>query len=445
MQQPRKRNEIDPRWQWNLNDIINGTSAFDSLYAETQLAVEEAAARQGRVAEDPRAAIRSFFEISRAIERMFTYARMRLDEDGSNDEAQTLLARIQALAVKAESTGAYLRPELLALPEETLQQMKTDSDFSEYDVFIDDILRDKPHTLPASEEKLLAEMSEMTQAPNDIFTMLSDVDRPLPTVTDENGQPAGLSATVYIRMLRSHDRNARQRAYEAEMKAYTDFGQTFAATYRYSVKADAASARIRHFGSAIEASLFPDRIPVSVYDALLKSVEDALPSLDRYLELRKKRLGVNDLHLYDLYVPIVDDFDMPMTYPEAFQVVKKGLAPLGAHYAELLEEAYANRWIDVYENKGKHTGAYSWGVYGTHPYVLLNHTDDLNGAFTLAHELGHAMHTWHSNHAQPYAKAGYSLFVAEVASTCNEMLLMRALMKEYMNDRKACAFLANHL
>ena len=445
MQQPRKRNEIDPRWQWNLNDIINGTSAFDALFAETQHAVGEAAARQGRVAEDPRAAIRSFFEISRSIERMFTYARMRLDEDGSNDEAQTLLARIQALAVKAESTGAYLRPELLALPEEALLQMKADPDFSEYDVFIDDILRDKPHTLPASEEKLLAEMSEMTQAPSDIFTMLSDVDRPLPTVTDENGQPADLSATVYIRMLRSHDRDARQRAYEAEMKAYADFGQTFAATYRYSVKADAAGARVRHFASAIEASLFPDRIPVGVYDALLKSVEDALPSLDRYLALRKRRLGVDELHLYDLYVPIVDDFDMPMTYPEAFQVVKKGLAPLGAHYAELLEEAYANRWIDVYENKGKHTGAYSWGVYGTHPYVLLNHTDDLNGAFTLAHELGHAMHTWHSNHAQPYAKAGYSLFVAEVASTCNEMLLMRALMEEYKDDRKACAFLANHL
>ena len=271
------------------------------MYTQTQLAVEKAASRQDKVAEDPRAAIRSFFEISRAVERMFTYARMRLDEDGSNDEAQTLLARIQALAVKAESTGAYLRPELLALPEETLQQMKTDPDFSEYDVFIDDILRDKPHTLPASEEKLLAEMSEIAQAPNDIFTMLSDVDRPLPTVTDENGQPAGLSATVYIRMLRSHDRDARQRAYEAEMKAYADFGQTFAATYRYSVKADAASARVRRFGSAIEASLFPDRIPVGVYDALLANVEEALPSLDRCLALRKKRLGVNDLHLYDLW------------------------------------------------------------------------------------------------------------------------------------------------
>jgi len=182
-----------------------------------------------------------------------------------------------------------------------------------------------------------------------------------------------------------------------------------------------------------------------VYDSLLESVNSMIPALDDYMRLRKKMLGVDELHMYDLYVPMSGAYDMKMTYPEAFELVKKGLKPLGEHYAELLDEAFNDGWIDVYENKGKHSGAYSWGVYGTHPYVLLNHTDDLAGAMTLAHELGHAMHTWHSNHTQPYTKAGYSLFVAEVASTCNEMLLMRSLLKEYEDNREASIFLMNQL
>lgn len=445
MQQPKNRRDMDPRWMWNLNDILDGAPAFDRLFAQTEKALAAASAWQGRVADDPRAAIRASYEISRAVDRLFTYARMRLDEDGGDAEAQSLLARIQGLAAKAASAGAFLQPELLELPESTLTALKNDPDFSEYDVFIDNILRDKPHTLPAAQEKLLAEMSEIMQAPGDIFTMLSDVDMPFPTVQDEDGASIRLSGASYSRLLRSRQRDVRRGAYEAMMNVYGAYRQTYAAAYRYHVKADAARARVRRFGSAIEAALFPDRIPVAVYDALLQSVEDMLPALNRYMRLRKRALGVDELHLYDLYVPIVEGFDMHLTYPEAFEVVKKGLAPLGAHYAQLLDEAYNNRWIDVYENKGKHSGAYSWGVYGTHPYVLLNHTDDLNGAMTLAHELGHAMHTWHSDHALPYAKAGYSLFVAEVASTCNEMLLMRALLNEYKNDPKAKAFLLNQL
>ena len=445
MQQPKTRREMDPQWMWNLNDILNGTPAFDQLFAQTEQYVAALAAHQGRVAADPRAAIRAYFTVEQAVERLYSYARMRQDEDGGDPEAQTLLTRIQGLSAKAASASAFLQPELLELPESTLQELKNDADFSEYDVFIDNILRDKPHTLPAEQEKLLAEMSELMHAPDDIFTMLSDVDMPFPTVQDEDGHDVKLSGATYSRLLRSRKRSVRQGAYEAMMNAYAAYRQTYAATYRYNVKADVSLARVRHFGSAIEASLFPDRIPVAVYDALLNSVEDMLPALNRYMRLRKRVLGVDELHLYDLYVPIVEGFDMHMTYPEAFQVVKKGLAPLGAHYAQLLDEAYNNHWIDVYENKGKHSGAYSWGVYGTHPYVLLNHTDDLNGAMTLAHELGHAMHSWHSDHALPYAKAGYSLFVAEVASTCNEMLLMRALLEEYKDDPKAKAYLLNQL
>ncbi len=445
MHQQKTRSEMDKRWMWNLNDILDGSPAFDKMFAEAEAAVSAVAAFQGRVADDPRAAIKASFDLEKLLERLFVYARMRQDEDGSDSEAQLLITRIQGLSARAGAAASFLQPELVALPEETLRALEKDPDFSEYSMYIDDILLSKPHTLPAAEEKVIATLREVMGAPDDIFTMLSDVDMPFPMVRDEDGSEVRLSGAVYSRLLRSRNREVRRGAYEAMMNAYAAYRQTYAATYRYNVKADVASARVRHYDNAVTASLAPHRIPVSVYDNLLKSVENMLPALNRYLALRKKQLGVEELHLYDLYVPIVDGFDMHMTYPEAFQLVKKGLAPLGEHYGKLLDEAYNGGWIDVYENRGKHSGAYSWGVYGTHPYVLLNHTDDLNGAMTLAHELGHAMHTWHSNGAQPYAKAGYSLFVAEVASTCNEMLLMRSLMNEYKEDRKASAYLANQL
>lgn len=445
MNEPKLRKDMDPRYLWDLSSVIESPTAFETLFSTVQQDVQSIPALHGHVAEDPRRAICLYFDISRQLERLIVYAKMRLDQDGGDSEAQNLLTRAQGLAAKASSSAAFLQPELLALPESTLLEMKNDPQFSQYDVYIDDLLRDKPHTLSAQEEQLLAMTREVMGAPDDIFTMLSDVDMPMPTVQDEDGSPVKLSGATYSRLLRSRNREVRKAAYEGMMGAYEAFRQTYAATYRYNVKGDVVHARARHFGSAIEASLFPDRIPVTVYDNLLASVDSMLPALNKYLSLRKRKLGVDELHLYDLYVPIVDGFDMHMSYPEAFQLVKKGLAPLGKHYAELLDEAYESHWIDVYENRGKHSGAYSWGTYDSHPYVLLNHTDDLNGALTLAHELGHAMHTWHSNRTQPYAKAGYSLFVAEVASTCNEMLLMRSLLNEYRDDPKASAYLANQL
>ncbi|MBR5232250.1 MAG: oligoendopeptidase F [Clostridia bacterium] len=445
MSQLKKRCEMDPKWMWNLNDILNGTEAFDALFEKAEKALEVFSACQGHVAEDPRKAIRMNFEGTRMIEPLFTYARMRSDEDGGDSEAQLLLTRVQGLAARAAGASAFLQPELLALPEETLTDMMKDPDFDEYSVFIEDILRDKPHTLPAEQEKLLAMAGEVMGASHNIFTMLTDVDMPKATVKDEDGSDVKLTGATFSRLLHSRNRDARKGAYEGMMKMYADFRSTISTTYRANVKKDVFGARVRGFNSAVEASLHPDRIPVKVYDNLLSSVEAALPAMQKYLKLRKKALGVDELHLYDLYVPMVSDFDMEMTYPEAFEVVKKGLKPLGKRYAELLDKAYNEGWIDVYENEGKHSGAYSWGVYDSHPYVLLNHTDNLNGAMTLAHELGHAMHTYHSNEALPYAKAGYSLFVAEVASTCNEMLLMHALMNEYKDDKKASAFLANQL
>ena len=445
MQEPKARKDMDPRYLWDLSSIIESAAEFERQFKEAQAQVSAFSTWQGHVGENPRKAIREAMEMNRLLERLLVYAAMYADQDGGDSQAQDQLTRARSLAAKAESAVSFLQPELLSLPEQTLLDMKNDPDFSEYDVFVDDLLRNKPHTLSAKEERLLAMTNELMGAPDAVYTMLSDVDMPFPVVKDEEGNQVKLSNAMYGRLIRSRNREVRRGAFEAMMKGYNDYRQTYAATYRYSVKGDVVGARARNFDSAIEASLFPDRIPVAVYDNLLSGIEAMRPAMKKYMELRKKKLGVDEVHLYDLYVSIVDDFDMKLTYPEAFQVVKKGLAPLGEHYAQLLDEAYNNHWIDVYENRGKHSGAYSWGTYGTHPYVLMNFTEDLNGTTTLAHELGHAMHSWHSNHAQPFAKAGYSLFVAEVASTCNEMLLMRALMDEYKDDQKASAYLANQL
>ena len=445
MQEPKARKDMDPRYLWDLSSIIESAAEFERQFKEAQAQVSAFSTWQGHVGENPRKAIREAMEMNRLLERLLVYAAMYADQDGGDSQAQDQLTRARSLAAKAESAVSFLQPELLSLPEQTLLDMKNDPDFSEYDVFVDDLLRNKPHTLSAKEERLLAMTNELMGAPDAVYTMLSDVDMPFPVVKDEEGNQVKLSNAMYGRLIRSRNREVRRGAFEAMMKGYNDYRQTYAATYRYSVKGDVVGARARNFDSAIEASLFPDRIPVAVYDNLLSGIEAMRPAMKKYMELRKKKLGVDEVHLYDLYVSIVDDFDMKLTYPEAFQVVKKGLAPLGEHYAQLLDEAYNNHWIDVYENRGKHYGAYSWGTYGAHPYVLMNFTEDLNGTTTLAHELGHAMHSWHSNHAQPFAKAGYSLFVAEVASTCNEMLLMRALMNEYKDDKKASAYLANQL
>ena len=445
MQEPKARKDMDPRYLWDLSSIIESAAEFERQFKEAQAQVSAFSTWQGHVGENPRKAIREAMEMNRLLERLLVYAAMYADQDGGDSQAQDQLTRARSLAAKAESAVSFLQPELLSLPEQTLLDMKNDPNFSEYDVFVDDLLRNKPHTLSAKEERLLAMTNELMGAPDAVYTMLSDVDMPFPVVKDEEGNQVKLSNAMYGRLIRSRNREVRRGAFEAMMKGYNDYRQTYAATYRYSVKGDVVGARARNFDSAIEASLFPDRIPVAVYDNLLSGIEAMRPAMKKYMELRKKKLGVDEVHLYDLYVSIVDDFDMKLTYPEAFQVVKKGLAPLGEHYAQLLDEAYNNHWIDVYENRGKYSGAYSWGTYGAHPYVLMNFTEDLNGTTTLAHELGHAMHSWHSNHAQPFAKAGYSLFVAEVASTCNEMLLMRALMDEYKDDQKASAYLANQL
>lgn len=444
-QELKKREEMDSRYQWRLDHIFATEADFEAAFAQAQGLVEAYKGWQGKVKEDPRRAMRDESAISKLLSKLYAYALMHKDEDTGDSARQARAARVEALGVAAGSASAFLTPELLALPEETLLAMAEDASFSEYSEALRSVLRLKPHTLPAEQEALLAAAGEVLSGPSEIFGMFNNVDAPLPEVTMEDGSRARLTHGNYGPLIRSQNRAVRKEAFEGMMGAYQKFAATLGATYAASVKGCVFTARAHHYASARQASLYPLEIPESVYDNLLEEVERALPALNEYLKLRKEKLGVEELHLYDLYVPVVGDYDMKMTYPQAFELVCEGLAPLGEEYVQTLREGYQGGWIDVYENKNKRSGAYSWGCYGVHPFVLLNHTDDLGGAMTLAHELGHSMHSHYSNAAQPYPKADYSLFVAEVASTCNEVLLMRHLMQKHKDDPKAAAFLCNQL
>lgn len=445
MMELKPREAMDPRWQWDLTPLYATAEAFEEAFASAEKEMMQAAAWQGRVAENPRQVMMDVSHLYEKLEQLMVYAGLHRDEDCGDSVRQALSARCDSLIVKTGSTLAFLNPELLAMPEETLRALATAPDFTNFSAALRTLLLEKPHLLPAEQEAMLAAAGEVLQTPHVVFSMFNDVDLPLPDVTMEDGQKHPLTHGNYSQLIRSQNRAVRKEAFEGMMDTYRRFGAMLSATYAGSIKCACYCAKMRKYDSARQASLSPLEIPESVYDQLLATVEEALPSLQEYLQLRKEKLGVDELHMYDLYVPIISDFEMKLPYPEAFELVCKALSPLGQDYVDILRSAYTDGWIDVYENKSKRSGAYSWSCYHGHPYVLLNHTDDLSGASTLAHELGHAMHSYYSNANQCYEKSSYSLFVAEVASTCNEVLLMRYLLKEYHNQPKAVAFLCNQL
>ncbi len=430
----KHRSEMDPAYQWQLSDIFATPEAFEQEIDAVSALAGPVSAGRGHVAEDPKAAVRMYFSVMQRLEKLFGYAMMHHDSDGSDGTYTAWLSRVQSLAVSLETAGSYLTPELLAMPEEALRALMDDPDFRDYSVFISEVLRNRAHTLPAEQEQLLARLSDSLRTPHDAFSMLSDVELPMPEVPDGEGGTTRLSHGKYQSLIRSRDRAVRKAAFEGMMGAYSAFGGTVAALYSGSVRRHVAEAELRHYPSALQSALEPDQVPVSVYENLLNEVDQALPTLNRYLGLRKRLLGVDELHLYDLYVPLIGSVDFPLTYPQACDLVLEALKPLGDEYASVLRRAFSERWIDVYENKAKRSGAYSNAVYGVHPYILLNFESNLDAASTLAHELGHTMHSYFSNRMQPYPKADYSLFVAEVASTCNEVLMNRYLQDRYRDQ-----------
>lgn len=440
-EQIKKRCEIDAQWKWDLTHIFPSDQAWEEARAAALETIKAFAARQGHVAEDPKGTIRAFFALYERFAEIYEYAFLRQETDNSDTVAQGLKSKALSLAVQLESQSAFLQPELLTLPAAELEALQTAPDMADYSEYIRNLIREKPHILSPEQEKLLAMMGELQQAPDNIFSMLSNVDMTFPDVHMPDGTTSPLRESNLSTYLHDRNQDVRRQGWEGIMSTYGRFGATIAAIYGASVKKDQFNADARHMPSAVEASLFPYEIPLSVYDNLIAAVHESLPSLTDYLKLRRERMGLSELHMYDMYAPLVDNFNMDLPYPEAYQLVLEGLAPLGEDYVAKLKEAYSGGWIDVYPNENKSSGAFSCGdLVRVHPYVLLNHNNNLTSAMTIAHELGHAMHSYFSNTHQPYPKADYSLFVAEVASTCNEALMLRSLQKKF-TDPKAQAYL----
>jgi len=441
------RSEIAETDKWALEDLFLTDADWEAAVKQLEEQLAQLKGYAGKVsasADALYAYLTLADETENLFEKVLVYSNEKMHEDMGNSTYQGYAAQAQAAATRLSAAEAFFEPELLAMEESRLQGfLKEDPKLEKYRLLIDRIWRRKEHTLSAAGEEILAKTYEMATAPDDIFSMFNDADTKFGTIRDENGKEVELTHGRFGGFMESSDRRVRKEAFEALYQTYDQFKNTLAATYSANVKKAKFYADVRKYPSALAAALAPGNIPTEVYDNLIETVHRFLPAMYRYVALRKRALGVEELHMYDVYVPLVADQTKKIPFAEAKEIVKRGLAPMGEEYVSHLEEGFDHRWIDVYENRGKRSGAYSWGAYGTHPYVLLNYQGKLDDVFTLAHEMGHALHSWYSNANQPYVYSGYLIFVAEVASTCNESLLMQYLLKE-SKDKKEKAYLLNH-
>ncbi len=440
------RNEIDSQFKWDLEAIYSTDEKWEEDFKKVKALADQMAGFEGKLQESANTlhdALELNAKLSELMGKVFVYARMRKDEDNGNSKYQGLADRASSLSIQVGSATSFIVPEILAIPTETLNKYMADEKLALYRQYLDEIVRMKAHVLSAELEKLLAETGEIAQASDHIFGMLNNADIKFPTIKDENGEEVELTKGRYIQFMESSNRRVREEAFTAMYETYSSLKNTFAATLNADVKKNIFYAKVRKYNSAIEASLYDDNVSVDVYNKLIETVHNNLDLMHRYVSLRKKMLGVDELHMYDLYTPIVKDIHIHIPYEEAQETVVKGLNPLGETYLTDLKKGFEQRWIDVYENKGKTSGAYSWGSYGTHPYILLNYQKNVNDMFTLAHELGHSMHSFYSQQNQPYIYSHYKIFVAEVASTLNEALLMHYILKN-TDDKKEKMYYLNH-
>lgn len=443
----KKRDEIPVSDTWNLADILPSETAWEDLFRETEQAIAGYKKYEGHLADSGEmlfSCLKFDEEVSLKIETLFVYGKQKSDEDTGNARYQEFAAKARALSYQAASLSAFLVPEILTIPENTLREYQENiPELKRYKRTLEIIMKKKEHTLSAAEEALLAKSLEATSGASDIFNMFNNADAKFPEILDENQEPVKITHGNYIALMEKQDRSVRKSAFEALYSVYRQFGNTLASTFFSNVKKAAFYASARNYSSSRAHSLSENEIPEEVYDNLIKAVREGISYLHEYVSIRKEALGVDELHMYDLYVPMVSLEEKKISLDEAKTMVLEGLKPLGEEYLALLKEGFDNRWIDVYENEGKRSGAYSWGVYGIHPYVLLNFNGTLDSVFTLAHEMGHALHSWFSDKNQSYVDAGYKIFVAEVASTCNEALLIRHLL-DTTKDKSERAYLVNH-
>ncbi len=443
----RKRDEIPAQYKWNMQDMF----ATDELWEEETQQVFELAKEieqyEGRLNESA-ATLLSFFqkldELQYHGERVYVYANQRYHEDTAVSKYQGYSAKADTVSVAMSSAVSFMSPEILSMDEAVLEQFyEEEPALKQYRRAIDEVLRTKAHTRSSEVESILAQAGNMAVAPSNIYSMFNNADIKFPSVRDVEGNHIQITHGNFTTLLQDKDRSLRKEVFCGLYNEYKKRGNTVAAMFQAQLKKENFYATVRNYPSVRAMHLDEGNIPESVYDNLIETVHKHLPAMHKYMSIRKKLLGVDQLHMYDIYVPVVEDPGTQYPYDKAKEIVKKSLAPMGEDYVKVASEGMDKDWVDVYENENKRSGAYSWGAYGTHPYVLLNHQDNIGSMFTLAHEMGHAMHTYYSNKTQPITYASYLIFVAEVASTCNESLLMHHLM-ENCTDEAERKYLINH-
>jgi oligoendopeptidase F len=443
----QERKDISVEDTWRLEDIFSSDETWEKEFQEVKGMIGKIQDFEGTLsksAENLFEALQYQDAISSRLGKLYTYAHMRYDQDTTNSFYQGLNERATNLYTQVASALSFVVPEILTMKEEEIAKfLQEKEELSLYKHSLDEINRQRPHVLSAKEEALLAEASEVLSASSNTFGMLNNADLTFPSVKDENGEEVEITHGRYIRFLESENQEVRKNAFKAVYETYGKYKNTFSSTLGGTVKKDNFQAKVRNYDSARQSALSNNNIPETVYDNLVNTVNKNLHLLHRYVELRKKVLGVEELHMYDLYTPLIKDVKMAVTYEEAKEYILKGLTPLGEEYSEILKEGFENRWVDVQENKGKRSGAYSSGTFGTNPYILMNWQDNVNNLFTLAHEFGHSVHSYYTRKTQPYPYGNYSIFVAEVASTCNEALLNDYLLKTIDDDKKRL-YLLNH-
>lgn len=426
----KNRNEVAENLKWRLTDIFKDTAEFDALLDKVSK-IADMSAYEGKLSDKKTLleCLKKMDEIDTDLEKLDVYAYMKKDLDTRDSESQALLTRVENVIISYSSSISFMTPELTSLPEKYLEDVIADPDFKDYDYNLKCLLKRKKHVLSKESENVLAMGGQVFGGFHDIFSMIDNADMPFPTI-DVDGKPVKVTHGMYGLLLQSEDRDVRERAFKAYYKAYISLINTISATYIGNVNKDVFLSKVRKYDSCLSQALENEDVSARVYENLLECVHDGLPLMHRYIADRKKALGLDEMHMYDIYTPIVKNEDLAMSYEEAFKLVKKGLAPLGEDYGKLLQTAHDEGWIDVEETDGKRSGAYSICVYALpHPYVLLNYQPTIHDIFTIAHELGHSIHSYKSDAAQPKSKCDYKIFVAEVASTVNEVLLLKYLLK----------------
>lgn len=423
-----ERNQVEQRFKWNTDDIFPSDEAWEKAYAEAEKEINfsQYAGKLGN-RSDLLAFLKANDEFLKKVERVFLYASMKHDEDTRISKYTAYSSKCDALISKYSAELAFFEPELASQTEEYLNSLVADKDFSDYDYTLKTLIKRKPHVIPEAEERLVALAGETLGSFSDIFSMIDNADLPLPEI-ELDGKNVKLTHGTYGVILHSSNREKRKEAYEKYYGAYESLLNTITATYYGNVKKDVFLTRAYHYNSCLERALSSEDVNEVVYRNLLTAVKGSFPAMHRYIADRKKILGYDKLYFYDVYAPLVSDVEVRMEYDDAYDYVIKGLAPLGKEYQALLKRGHDERWIDVEETEGKRSGAYSTGCFGVHPYVLLNYKPTINEIFTVAHEMGHSLHTYFSSHNQPYAKSDYKIFVAEVASTVNEVLLLKFML-----------------